>query len=265
MSLYGTLASPPSPEQARVLFAEFTSRLARRRAWFVERVAESGGPATDGTVESLDPLLEHVVAHLRVDQPEQAPPDWFPPLREETGWTDRGAALVEGLMAYVADVVIGRTGARWELDEDPRSAFAGQPVLSDRTAPPWHLVLQAVRRVDADPTAKKLERGVRANLSAVANLPSASGPEPLDVEVTPLEHPPWNVQVSIPEWAEDALGTPTFDGLADLFRSVDGVDDVLHEDREVFLARTDGSVGHAVLRERLQSALDRAAGHASSA
>jgi hypothetical protein len=224
MSLYGTLASPPSQEQARVLFAGFTGRLARRRAWFSERVAESGGPATDASVESLDPLLQHVVANLQVDQPEQAPPDWFPPLREQTGWTDRGAALVEGLMAYVADVVTARTGARWELDEDPRSVFAGQPVLSDRTAPPWHLVLQAVRRVDSDPGAKKLERGVRANLAAVASLPPPNGPEPLEVEVTPVEH-----------------------------------------HREIFLARTDGSVGHAVLRERLQSALDRAAGHASFA
>ncbi len=257
MTLYGTLTEPPSAEDARALFAAFTARLDRRLAWFRDEVAAAGGPATDGSPASLDPLLDHVVGRVHEAGPEPEPPDWFVPRRAELGWTDRGAALVEGLAAYVAALMTGTTGAGWELDEDPRSAFARQPVLTNRMAPPWHLVIQAVRRVAADPAAKKLERAVRANLAAAPREQPPARDEPLDVEVTAVSHPEWDLQASIPEWAEDALGRAVFDSLVERFRAVDGVRDALHEDREVFLLRTAG-VTPETLRARLQSVLDAA-------
>ena len=115
MTLYGTLNVTPTAGEAEVLFEGFIGRLPAHREWFVRQVRRAGGPPTDGSVESLDPLLDHVVARLREPGPGD-PPDWFEQRRAETGWTDRGAALVEGLMAYTAAVVMARTGAHWELE-----------------------------------------------------------------------------------------------------------------------------------------------------
>jgi hypothetical protein len=262
MTLYGTPASPPTEAEAAGHLQAFVGRLGPRLAFFRDEVRAAGGPAVDARVDALDELVDHVVGLLRDPAPVDEPPDWFVGEYRELGWSEFGAALVEGLIAHVAQLMTAATGARWELDTDKRSAYFRQPVLSNRMAPPWQLVLSAVRKADRGRPDHRLARFVQASIDTAA--PQAPGARAvaapqLDVLVTPVRHPEFDVQASIPEWAEDSLGRVVFDTLVDRFRAVDGIQDAVHEDREVFLLRTTG-VEPGVLQERLQRVLDAAGG-----
>lgn len=60
------------------------------------------------------------------------------------------------------------------------------------------------------------------------------------VDVTPLTGGPWDVQVSLPEEAEDLLGADAYASLEERFAAVPGVRRVVFEDRDLLVLSTDG-------------------------
>lgn len=112
-------------EEADEHFEVFAAVVPERRRELEGRVAASGGPALDGSVESLVPLNEWFIAEV-LDRP--APdevdywPAWVAPLnpdyrpnpmnpRAPTGWL---LLLWEQVSVYVADVMVEQVpGSRW--------------------------------------------------------------------------------------------------------------------------------------------------------
>jgi len=76
---------------------------------------------------------------------------------------------------------------------------------------------------------------------------------PLDeIEVgTYGPHDRFNAQIWIPETAEWALGEERFESLADRFGRLEGVSDLIQEDREVYLFRAAAGTDLAKLRDRV--------------
>jgi hypothetical protein len=64
-------------------------------------------------------------------------------------------------------------------------------------------------------------------------------------------HDRFNIQIWIPEGAEWALGEERFEGLVDRLRQLEGVSDLVQEDREVYLARGARGIDLAALRARV--------------
>ena len=64
-------------------------------------------------------------------------------------------------------------------------------------------------------------------------------------------HDRFNAQIWIPETAEWALGEERFESLADRFGRLEGVSDLIQEDREVYLFRAAAGTDLATLRDRV--------------
>ncbi len=88
--------SPGSPERARDFCARWPAMLQDRLAWFAGEL-EVGEPS----VEALDGLVVAVVARIGEDRPVDPVPEWYDASLAAVGWSAYGAALAEGLMAYV--------------------------------------------------------------------------------------------------------------------------------------------------------------------
>lgn len=272
MTLIGTPRDPPSRADAEAFLERFVASLDARLPWFEAEVASRGGPPADGSVESLDALAGFVAAHMEEDRPAEAP-EWFTDAHRRRGWTAYGAALADGLIAYLARLYAARTGATWVLDVDRRSAFFHQPVMSVRfVGPPWRQVHAAINKAQDDP-------GGGGRLTAIAETSLASAQEPfaggrgagggagdgvrLEVSVDPIGSGKWNLEAMIGEEAEDVLGTERFLGLVHRFQALDGVEDAVHEDREVFLFRTGRRTDPAELERRLQAVVDEVVAEAA--
>ena len=70
-------------------------------------------------------------------------------------------------------------------------------------------------------------------------------------------HPRFNAQIWIPEGAEIALGEARFAELVDRFARLKGVEEVVHEDREVFLVRLAPGEDRDALKARVVGVVRR--------
>lgn len=264
MTLIGTVREPPRRADVEAFLARFVAALDTRLPWFEAEAANRGGPVPDGSTTSLDPLLDFVVAHIGEERPVE-PPEWFGDAHRRRGWTAYGAALAEGLMAYLAAIYRARTGASWVLDTHRRSAHYHQPVMSVRfLPPPWRQVQGSVVRAQDDPNRNgSLTAVAETSLADAGVSPSGSTEDArLDVSVDRICHPKWNFEAWIGEQAEDVLGTDRFLDLVHRFQSLPGVEDAVQEDREVFLLRTARRTDTTELQRRLQAVLDEAVAEA---
>ncbi|HEX2046589.1 MAG TPA: hypothetical protein VHF27_02425 [Acidimicrobiales bacterium] len=261
MTLIGSLREPPSRTEAEAFLARFVASLEARRPWFEAEVTAAGGPALNGTTASLDALGDFVAAHVTQDRPAE-PPEWFGDVHRREGWTAYGAALAEGLMAYLTDIYRARTGASWELDTDRKSAYYHQPVLSIRAlGPPWRQVEGSIANANAGGGGTHLTRAAETCLAAVARTVDDDSPR-LEITVDRIRHPDWDMEAFLSEEAEDVLGTERFLGLVHRFQALEGIKDAVHEDREVFLLRTARGTDPRALGRKLQAILDEAVAEA---
>lgn len=258
MSPYFDSGAPAPREVALPMARAYVEQLAWRLPWFRDRVAATGGPPVDGTVESLDALAAFVAARAHDPGPVTADPFWFQPPGQRPDWTDAGAEWVEGLASAVAEVITAATGARWVFDTDARYVTGHQPVLQGIVNTPQRLASLAVLEASSGRTRRPLSVLVprmidqydpalrlagapplRAGDGAVPAVP-VPGSAPVTVEVTPLTGGPWDVQVSLPEEVEDLLGPAAYASLEELFAAVPGVSRVVFEDRDVAVLATGG-------------------------
>jgi hypothetical protein len=238
--LIGTLTEPPTKEEAEAFFARWTAGLPDRLAWFRRELTASGGPVADGSTESLAPLMVFVVHRLGQDGPEPAP-EWFSERFRRAGWGSYGAGLVEGLMAYVAEIYRTQTGrAEWVLDEDPKSLYFRQPAFRSGALPPtWLQVRNSIGAVRRGSPPDDLRRAVESVLAGAmrSETPGPATSEP-EVDVTPSSHPDFTFEVTFPDDIEDRLGAERYAALEDDIAALPDVQVAMFEDRELCLVRT---------------------------
>jgi hypothetical protein len=261
--LIGTQDEPPTRAEAEAFLERWVVALGPRLAWFEAEVAAAGGPATDRTTQSLEPLLGFVVERIDGPAPVDPVPEWYGDVHRGYGWSAYGAAMAEGLMAYVAAVYRGVAGsaADWVLNTDRMHAHFRQPVMRVPTiAPSWAQVPGKIVRLQRGGDPGGLRKAVESVLSHWRPAGNVEQGPDLWVEVTPIRHPEWDVQVSLPEDLGHTVGEEAYASLEDRFATVPGVAAAMREDRELCLLRlVDGADG-ATLQQRLQAVVDDLAG-----
>jgi acylglycerol lipase len=250
----GTTPDPAQPHRyekmprARAV-AEFEAYVAgedERLRTFDEIVARRGGPSPGCDRESMDRFGAWLVDALEWGEPPSNPPKWVP--RAGTGHelSADSIALIDGLATRIASCF--RAAApqlEWRLCTTKIDAYYHRPILE-----PLHLCppipatkVFSVAREDAPDRhwLGKIWDAWERNLEAVrargfVDIPD--DPLPLDeIVVDEYEHPRFNAQIWIPEGAEAVLGESRFVELPARLARLKGVEELVHEDREVFLIR----------------------------
>ena len=264
--LIGTVDEPPTREAAEAFLLRWTSGLPTRLDWFAREVTRLGGPDLTYETDQCVPLLALVVEHIG-DDGAVDPAEWYRDVHRRHGWSPYGAGLVEGLMAFVAEVYRGQ-GVRthWVLDTDPRDAHYLQPVFEgDPVPPPWTQVIGVVSGVqrgkdDVGRLRQVVEYSLR-HWRRQHGEPAAAAPGP---EVVPVDLAEWDYQVSLPDEVVDGLAPGVYATLEDRLGGIPGVEAALFEDREVCLLRTRPGMTQSALRAAVEAVVRAASGERSS-
>ena len=238
-------------EQAERFAQEWTAALPARLHWLRSVVPQALAPA--GLTE-LDGLAEHVAAQRTAPGPAD-PPAWWSPDHEDR-FSAHGAALADGLMAAVDDLVRARRGLTWRVDDDVRSAYYRRPVLPPLPTPPWTMVLTGLARagLGRPPGLRGFVEHSLEVAGAAAARP-AGEPEAVFAEVSDAGSGPWQFRVGLSEGASESLPPQVYADFEDLLRAVPGVVDAAGEDREEFLVRTDGRLRAQALEDAVNEQL----------
>ena len=246
------IGDPASPERARDFVARWPGLLRDRLAWFVAEVG-AGAPGP----EALDGLVVPVVDRIGEERVVEPVPEWYDASLASAGWSAYGAALAEGLTAFVAEVYAARLGRPlpWVLDEDPKSAYHLKPVVAvEGIAPPWRQVIGTVRQVQSGTDPGRLRSVVEHSLAQLPDSRSARPEQEVDlVEVTAVDRGRW--QVSFPEDIDARLGRAAYADLEGALAGVDGVTAAVMEDRDRALLSTGEGIDRADLESRLTRAV----------
>lgn len=257
--LIGTQDSPPTRAEAEQFLRCWTEALGPRLAWFEREASAADVSGPDGSVASLEPLLRFVVDRIDHLHPVDPVPEWYGEVHRRYEWSPYGAALVEGLMAYVARIYRDAAGdaADWVLNTDPEHAHFHQPVMRDGSiAPAWAQVTGAVAQLQRGGSPARLRAMVESVLSGRPAGPTPPPETDLRVDVGPSGHPEWDLAVSLPEDLEASLGTERYATLEERFGGVAGVTGAMFEDRDLCLLRTERGVDVDLLAARLQAVVD---------
>lgn len=258
MQLIGTLKEPPSRADAEAFFERYVATAPARLEWFTEQILALTGEAPRSSLDDL-PRLATCVTDVAGEERDVDPPEWYQPELAQAGWSPFGAAMADGLFYLLAEIYRSELGASWVLNTDRGHLYFHQPVMSVRLAvPPWVRIatLEMVRRGMESPNrlAEVMSVAIEA---AREELHQGDQPaDPIRVSVDPLlGHPEFTHQIWIDEDAESRLGQDLFNGLWKRFESIPGVEKVIHEDREIFLARASGLSSHQ-LEQRANAIVD---------
>ncbi len=192
-------------------------------------------------------------ANVRRDVPGVPAPQWYDGEIRQLGWTPYGAALADGLIAVVGDVVTHRTGTTWDIEQgDPGVVGYRQPTLKDYPVPPWQQVLVQLHRMDRGQGPIGLTNTVEHSLR---DLPARRDPggEPVEGEVLPSSHPAWDFELHLSEEAAHGLTEEQQEVLGARLLGLPGVAEIVGEDRELILLRTERGVS----ADALQREVDR--------
>ena len=230
---------------AQVFFNSWVGALPARKVWLVEQVKTRAGWSPDGSIESLDAVEGFVAQHLSTEVSGLPAPSWKTNRDFQLGFSDYGWALIDGLAAYIAGVLLPATNTTWLLDDDPRSGHDLQPVPSrPGVTPPWRLAHAAVARVmskDPDPVVRSaveyiLEMQARFAAQEAAGIPT-TWHLVVGIEAMDNDDDEWDAEVQIPDYAEREIGRKAYASLEDRIAALPGVLEALGEDREIFLVR----------------------------
>jgi hypothetical protein len=242
------IGDPAPPEQARDFCARWPDLLRERLSWFASETG-AGAPVP----EALDGLVVSVVDRIGEERVVDLVPEWYDASLASAGWSAYGAALAEGLVAFVAEVYAARLGRPlpWVLDEDPKSAYHLKPVVDvDGVAPPWRQVIGTLRQVQSGKDPGRLRSVVEHSLAQLP--PTASSPPEQEAELVEVtEIGPGRWQVSFPEDIDALLGSAAYADLEDALAGVEGVTAAVMEDRDRALLDTGSGIDRADLEHRL--------------
>ena len=268
--LIGTMDEPPSRQEAEAFLGRWVAGLGPRLDWFAEELRARGGPDLAPSTNLLRPLLEFVVGHVGEEREVDPVPEWFGDPHRRYGWTGYGAALVEGLIAFVDHLYQRHEGGvAWVVDNDSRSGHFRQPVPERLgLAPAWTQVIGSVGSVQSGLHGlDRLQNVVENTLGFLDQLDraEAAGSEPpgVRVEVTPVDLAEWNYQVSIDEEVVADLEPEVYADLEDRLAGIPGVRAAMFEDREVCLLNAEPHVKQEALQAGVQEVVQEAAGRAT--
>lgn len=265
-----------SPSQAQQAFAEFLSERPRALAYLCARLAADGiDPADllDGSVGSLDPLLEWIKRQLHPPPKEPwktavdrsagvAVPAWYRhEIDEEPLLAPPAVRLVDGLLSYVADVVIAAApGTGWAIGHESFARYIDEnaPVLrrGGTQVGAVRMVFGIARGLAADPNSHP-----QNSLRQVAArwIESLVGAEPVTSESSPPLEEVSEAEVVVgPGDEEDEsvvglyddvrllVGDAAIERLAQTLPGNLGTSEAAFEDREVLVVR--GRVDRAELK-----------------
>ena len=232
--------------QAVAEFEAYVASEDERLRRFDQIVAGKGGPDPGCERESMDRFGAWLIDALEWGEPSPDAPAWAPQVMTGHELSADSIALMDGLATKVAACF--RASApqlEWRLCTTKIDAYYHRPILE-----PLHLcppipatkVLSVIR--DDEPDRHwlgKIWDAWERNLESVRARGFVEEEDdllPLDeIAVDGYEHPRFNAQIWIPEGAEAALGEARFGELAGRLAKLKGVEDLVHEDREVFLIR----------------------------
>ena len=229
--------------------AEFEAYVAgedERLARFRELVDRLEGPTLGCDAEAMNGLGAWLLEAIEWGEPPTNPPAWFVPRGTGNELSAASVALIDGAATHFAACL--RAAApelEWRLCTTKIDAYYQRPVLEPiHLCPPVPVgsVVHLARNGDAHPdwlgNAWTVWRRDLATLRARGFVVDEDDPLPLDeIGVDPYDDERFNAQIWIPEGAEAVLGEARFVALQDRFAKLKGIEEVVHEDREVFLVR----------------------------
>jgi len=249
-----TVPAQPNPRdhdrmpraQAVAEFEAYVASEDDRLRRFRQLVDRLGGPTLGCDRESMGRLGVWLLESMEWGEPPRDPPSWFTPRGTGNELSAQSVTLIDGAEAHFAACL--RAAApelAWRLCTTKIDAYYQRPVLEPiHLSPPIPVgrVVTLAREDNPDPD---WLGGFWASWQGVLEAYRARGFEeasddflPLDeIGVDAYDHERFNAQIWIPEGAEAALGEARFLELRDRFAKLKGVEDVVHEDREVFLVR----------------------------
>lgn len=214
---------------------------------FRELVDRLGGPTLGCDRESMARLGVWLLDSMEWGEPPPDPPSWFTPRRTGNELSAQSVALIDGGETHFAACLRAEAPQlEWRLCTTKIDAYYQRPVLEPiHLSPPIPVgrVVTLAREEGPNPdwlaTAWDAWERTLATHRASGFVQEPDDFLPLDeIGVDPYDaHPRFNAQIWIPEGAEAALGEARFLELRDRFAKLKGVEDVVHEDREVFLVR----------------------------
>jgi hypothetical protein len=229
--------------------AEFEAYVAgedERLARFRELVDRLEGPTLGCDADAMNRLGAWLLEAIEWGEPPTNPPAWFTPQGAGNELSAASVALIDGAETHFAACL--RAAApelEWRLCTTKIDAYYQRPVLEPiHLCPPVPvgIVVSHARKGDAHPdwlgNAWTVWRRDLEALRARGFVVEEDDPLPLDeIGVDPYDHERFNAQIWIPEGAEAVLGEARFLQLQDRFAKLKGIEEVVHEDREVFLVR----------------------------
>ena len=263
-----SLSELPAAE-ARAIFERYVSGRAERLAAFVAEVRRRGGPADrlDESIESLEPVWSWFLAEHRPRRwfggphrmPSSPVADAVMRAEDPPWWYDRHpqfgrelgpylARLVTGLADYVfACALRSRPDSRWELGKGRSMAHFQHPVLHidgrgevDYANPIAlaRLGLRGERNVEPDALRRWLEQWLGMDPAHEAELERLSRPLAA-YAVEAIDDSRFTHQVSFDDVISHRQGR-RIARLVEALAAEPGVEEAVHEDREIVLVRAPG-------------------------
>ena len=250
-----------SRKEARAYFERHVETEGERLGAFRDLVERLGGPtrgALDLSRESLQPLGRWMLGAV-VDGPRDGDlPLWAGPMRQ-LSFSGDSLRLIDGLATYFAAALHRRHPTwQWEMSTMKLDVDYQVPVLG--VLSPVRIMLVGLERGrSADPPDGEwiLERfDVWDQSLDAAPTTDADTPLPVDdIEVARTEMPGYDVEIWIPEYVEQLMGSEAFEGLQARFAGIPGVRTLIWEDRELMYAKLERGTRVAELRDRIKAIL----------
>lgn len=260
-----------SREEAKAHFARHVATEEERLDAFRDLVERLGGPLSadlDLSRDSLGPLGRWMLDAV-VDGPRDGEiPLWARPMHQLTLSGD-SIRLMDGAAAYFAAALHRRhPDLRWKLTTMKLDINYHAPVLGGLLSPVRPMFGGLERGRSADPPDGDWilrlfdvwdEGFGAADASADGKEPSAD-----DVEVSRTEMPGYDVEIWIPEYVEQLIGSEAFDALQEQFAAISGVRELVWEDRELFFAKLQRGTKLTTLTDRIKAVLREAQAQAAA-
>lgn len=255
--------------EARAILDRYVSGRAERLATFMAEVRRRGGPADrlDESIESLEPLWSWFLAEHRPRRwfggphrmPSSPTPDPVMRAEDPPWWYDFHPQFAQEMGPYVARFVTGladyvfacalrsRPDSRWALGKGRSMAHYQHPVLhidgrgEIDYANPIALVrlgLSGERNVEPDALRRWLEQWLGMDPAHEAELERLSRPLGAYI-VESIDDPSFTHQVSFDDVISHRQGRRIARLVAAL-AAEPGVEEAVHEDREIVLVRAPG-------------------------
>lgn len=249
--------------EAVAAFESYVATEPDRLRRFDELVARLGGPALDCDRDSMERFGSWMLDTLEWGEDQTGAPEWFRSQGTGHELSADSWNLIDGLGAtFAACLRAEAPELEWRMctTREHQPGCYQSPVLEPiHLAPPIPASMASYRARDADVERQRTWLaaawdGWQATLAAARARGFTIEQDDLPLEeivVDPYEHELYNAQIWIPEGAEFTLGEERFAELPTRLGKLKGIEEIVQEDREVFLIRVADDIDLDGLRRRV--------------